>query len=193
LGEGSMKKIAIIVVTVVVLIGITIYADRATRVQGKTGKVVLSVGAAAVGKPEPELKLKDLDGRDLALSDLKGKVVFVNFWATWCGPCQDEIPDLIAMQNKYASKGFTVVGIAMDEEGKSVVAPFVAKQLYDVEGQKLHINYPIVLGTDEASDKFGGILGYPTSFLLSRNGTQIMKFQGPPDMDVIAKAVDSSE
>jgi thiol-disulfide isomerase/thioredoxin len=188
-----MKKIVIIVVTVAVLIGITIYADRATRVQGKTGKLVLSAGSTAVGKPEPDLKLKDLDGKDVALADLKGKVVFVNFWATWCGPCQDEIPDLIAMQNKYASKGFTVLGIAMDEEGKSVVAPFVAKQLYDVEGQKLHINYPIVLGSDEASDKFGGILGYPTSFLLSRNGTQVMKFQGPPDLDVVVKAINSSE
>jgi len=188
-----MKKIAIIVLTVAVLIGITVYADRATRVHDKNGVTALSTGSTALGKPEPELKLKDLDGRELALSDLKGKVVFVNFWATWCGPCQDEIPLLIEMQNKYASKGFTVVGIAMDEEGKSVVAPFVAKQLYDVEGQKLHINYPIVLGSDEASDKFGGILGYPTSFLLSRNGTQIMKFQGPPDLDVVDKAVNSSE
>jgi len=188
-----MKKIAIIVTTVLALIGITIYADRATRVHGKNGVTALTTGSAALGKPEPELKLKDLDGRELALSDLKGKVVFVNFWATWCGPCQDEIPLLIEMQNKYASKGFTVVGIAMDEEGKSVVAPFVAKQLYDVEGQKLHINYPIVLGSDEAADKFGGILGYPTSFLLSRNGTQIMKFQGPPDLDVVDKAVNSSE
>ena len=188
-----MKKIAIIVLTVAVLIGITVYADRATRVHDKNGVTALSTGSTALGKPEPELKLKDLDGRELALSDLKGKVVFVNFWATWCGPCQDEIPLLIEMQNKYASKGFTVVGIAMDEEGKGVVAPFVAKQLYDVEGQKLHINYPIVLGSDEASDKFGGILGYPTSFLLSRNGTQIMKFQGPPDLDVVDKAVNSSE
>jgi thiol-disulfide isomerase/thioredoxin len=187
-----MKKIVIIVVIVVALIGVTIYFDRATRVHGKTGMLVPG-SAALAGKPEPALKLKDLNDRELSLADLKGKVVFVNFWATWCGPCQDEIPDLIAMQNKYASKGFTVLGIAMDEEGKSVVAPFVAKQLYDVEGQKLHINYPIVIGSDEASDKFGGIMGYPTSFLLSRNGTQLVKFQGPPDLDVIAKAIDSSE
>jgi hypothetical protein len=85
------------------------------------------------------------------------------------------------------------VGIAMDEDGKNVVAPFVAKELYDVHGQKLHINYPILLGTDEASDKFGGILGYPTSFLLSRNGQLLMKFQGPPDFDVIVKAIESPQ
>jgi glutathione peroxidase-family protein len=81
----------------------------------------------------------------------------------------------------------------MDEEGKSVVAPFVAKEKYDVNGQKLLINYPILLGSDEAAEKFGGIMGYPTSFLLSRSGKQLMKFQGPPDLEEIAKAVESSE
>jgi thiol-disulfide isomerase/thioredoxin len=184
-----MRKIAIIVLTVAVLIGLTFYADRVTRTRPKAS---LSVAASTtMGKPAPELRLDNLEGKSLSLSDFKGKVVFVNFWATWCGPCQDEIPSLIELQNKYASKGFTVVGIAMDEEGKSVVAPFVARELYDVHGQKLHINYPILLGSDEASDKFGGILGYPTSFLISRDGQVLMKFQGPPDLDVVTKAIES--
>lgn len=100
---------------------------------------------------------------------------------------------LIDMQNKYAAKGFTVVGIAMDDEGKSVVAPFVAKELYDVSGQKLHINYPILIGNDDAAEKFGGVMGYPTSFLISRGGVQLEKFQGAPDTDVIARAIESSE
>lgn len=185
-----MKKVAIILLTVGALIGLTIYADHATRRQGIAG---VSMDASSIeGKPEPDVKLKDLDGKDVSLSDFKGKVVYVNFWATWCGPCQDEIPSLIAMQNKYGARGFTVVGIAMDDEGKSVVAPFVAKELYDVQGEKLHINYPILLGTDEAADKFGGIMGYPTSFLVSRSGVQLMKFQGPPDLNEIAKAVESN-
>ncbi len=188
-----MKKIVIIVGTVLVLVGLTIYADRATRLPAKAQETQSVEPTTAISKPEPELKLKDLDGKDLALADLKGKVVFVNFWATWCGPCQEEIPSLIDMQDKYASKGFTVLGIAMDEEGKSVVAPFVAKEKYDVNGQKVLINYPIVIGTDEAADKFGGILGYPTSFLISRSGKQIMKFQGPPDLEIIEKAVASSD
>jgi thiol-disulfide isomerase/thioredoxin len=183
-----MKKIAIILITVAVMIGLMFYADRATR---KPKQGLSAAAMSAEGKPAPDVRLKDLDGKDVALSDLRGKVVFVNFWATWCGPCQDEIPSLIDLQNQYASKGFTVVGIAMDEEGKSVVAPFVAKELYDVKGQKLQINYPILLGSDEASDKFGGILGYPTSFLISRSGKQIMRFQGPPDLDVIAQAIES--
>ena len=193
-----MKKVLIILLTVGVLIVLTFCADYLTRKHGKTSLSASDSDSASsspsdiAGKPEPDLKLKDLDGKDVSLADLKGKVVFVNFWATWCEPCQEEIPLLIDMQNKYASKGFTVVGIAMDNEGKSVVAPFVAKELYDVQGQRLHINYPILLGTDDASDKFGGILGYPTSFLLSRDGRQLKRFLGPPDRDEIAKVVESN-
>ena len=186
-----MKRIAIIVVTVAVLIGLTIYADRATRVAGKTGMTVASAGAKVAGKPEPDLKLKDLDGKDVSLEDLKGKVVFVNFWATWCDPCRIEIPWLIEMQRKYASRGFTVVGVAMDEDGKNAVAPFVAKERFDVQGQQLPMSYPIWLGSDEAADKFGGILGYPTSFLLSRDGKQVEKFQGLKSQDELARAIEA--
>ncbi len=186
-----MKKVAIIVLTVAAFIGITIYADHATRLPRRPG---LAVAASSVAdKPAPDLTLKDLDGKDVSLADLRGKVVFVNFWATWCEPCQDEIPSLIDLQNKYGSKGFTVIGIAMDDEGKSMVGPYVAKEKYDVNGQKLLINYPIVIGTDEAADKFGGIMGYPTSFLISRSGKQLVKFQGPPDIAEIVKAIESPE
>ena len=69
------------------------------------------------------MQFKDLDGKEVSLEDYKGKVVLVNFWATWCEPCRVEIPWLIEMQQKYGSKGFTVLGVAMDEEGKSVVSP----------------------------------------------------------------------
>ena len=102
-----------------------------------------------------------------------------------------EIPWLIAMQNKYGPKGFTVVGIAMDEEGKSVVAPFLDKERFDVDGQKLPMNYPILLGTDDAADKFGGILGYPSSFLISRDGKIVTKFQGLKSEDELTKAIES--
>ena len=190
-----MKKVAIIVLTVFVLIGITIYADRATRVQGKSNLAQNISGNPATGikagTPEPDLKLKTIDGKEVLLADYKGKVVFVNFWATWCDPCRVEIPWLIAMQNKYGPKGFTVVGIAMDEEGKSVVAPFLDKERFDVDGQKLPMNYPIVLGTDEAADKFGGILGYPSSFLISRDGKIVTKFQGLKSEDELTKAIES--
>src|ERR1043165_4244253 len=98
-------------------------------------------------------------GKDITEADFKGKVVLVNFWATWCEPCRVEIPWLIEMQQKYGSKGFTVLGVAMDEEGKSVVSPFVAKEQFDVSGQKQTMSYPILLGNDQIADKFGGLLG----------------------------------
>ena len=188
-----MKKVGIILATVGVLIALTFYADHVTRNKSSMNASASAPSMASdlSGKPEPDLKLKDLDGKDVGLADLKGKVVFVNFWATWCEPCQEEIPILIDLQNKYASKGFTVVGIAMDQEGKSVVAPFVAKELYPVEGQKVHINYPILIGSDEASDKFGGILGYPTSFLISRDGKIVTKFQGLKSSDELLKAIEA--
>jgi len=134
---------------------------------------------------------KDLDGKDVALADFSGKVVLVNFWATWCDPCRTEIPWLIEMQKKYADKGFTVLGVAMDEEGKSVVAPFVAREHFDVSGQQLPMSYPIVLGTDAIADKFGGLLGYPTSILISRNGKQVKRITGLISSEEISHAIES--
>src|SRR5580765_7580305 len=139
-----MKKIAIIVLTVAALIGVTVYADRATRLS-TNHKVALR--ADAQGKPAPEIRLKDLNGKEVSLADYKGQVVLLNFWATWCDPCRVEIPWLIDLQAKYASRGFTVVGVAMDEEGKSVVAPFIEKERFDVNGKQLPMDYPILLAT----------------------------------------------
>ena len=190
--EIVMKKILIIVATVAVLILLTWYADKATRLKVQSASNPPSQPTfSAEGKPEPDLKLKDLDGKDVSLSDYRGKVVFLNFWATWCDPCRVEIPWLIDMQAKYASRGFTVVGVAMDDEGKSAVAPFIAKERFDVNGQQLPMGYPILLGTDEAADKFGGVLGYPTSFLISRDGKVVAKFQGLKSSDELRKAIEA--
>jgi thiol-disulfide isomerase/thioredoxin len=185
-----MKKTTIIVLAIAAVVAITWYADRATRVSGST-KTPTTFKTPLAGKPEPDLKFKDLQGKEVALADLKGKVVFLNFWATWCDPCRVEIPWLIEMQQKYGPQGFTVVGVAMDDEGKSVVAPFVEKERFDVNGQKLPMSYLILLGSDDAADKFGGILGYPTSFLISRDGRIIQKFQGLQSEDELIKGVES--
>jgi thiol-disulfide isomerase/thioredoxin len=190
-----MKKTLLIVLAVAAIIAGTWYADHATKasVTRASAKIGMAVppNTALAGKPAPDLKFKDLNGKDVALSDLKGKVVFLNFWATWCDPCRIEIPWLIAMQAKYGPQGFTVVGVAMDDEGKSVVAPFIEKERFDVDGQKLPMSYPILLGSDDAADKFGGILGYPTSFLISRDGRVIQKFQGLQSEDELIKGVES--
>lgn len=78
--------------------------------------------------------MKDLEGRDVTLGQFRGKVVLVNFWATWCGPCRIEIPWLMEFQQKYSSRGFTVLGVAMDDESDSAVAPFVQRERFKVRG-----------------------------------------------------------
>src|SRR2546429_4306522 len=104
-----MKKALLILGTVVVLIGVTVYADRATRLKPRNSvDSAVHADAVALGTPEPEVTFESLDGKDVPLSEYKGKVVLVNFWATWCEPCQIEIPWLIEMQQKYSSKGFIV-------------------------------------------------------------------------------------
>src|SRR2546430_7553270 len=146
-----MKKNAIIVLAVVIVIAVAAhFADKATRLRGKT---ILKLDNSNAGEPAPDVSLKDLDGKDVTLSQFKGKVVLVNFWATWCDPCRVEIPWLIEMQQKYSARGFTVLGISMDEEGKAAVDPFLAKERFNVNGQKLPMNYPIVIGNDEVADK----------------------------------------
>ena len=189
-----MKKTLLVIATVVALMIATYFADKATRVKAKNtdaGNVVMKADSPKANLAEPELTLKDLDGKDVSLSDYKGKVVLVNFWATWCEPCRIEIPWLIAMQQKYGPKGFVLIGIALDEEGKSVVAPFVAKERFDVDGQKLPMSYKILIGNDDAADKFGGLFGYPTSILISRDGKQIKRVTGMISEDEMNKAIES--
>lgn len=155
----------------------------------KTLLLVLMVAFVAwmgIGCKSQVAKIKDFQDKDIPA----GKVVLVNFWATWCEPCKIEIPWLIEMQNKYGDKGFTVLGVAMDDEGSSVVAPFVEKQRYDVNGQKLAMNYPIVIGNDKVADKFGGLLGYPTSVLISKDGKRVKRITGLISYDEITKAIE---
>ena len=186
-----MKKSVLVIIAVVAVIGATYFADRATR-QPRKGQIHLTVAnAAAAAKSAPEVTLKDLDGKDLSLAQYKGKVVLVNFWATWCEPCQVEIPWLIEIQQKYSAKGFTILGIAMDEEGASVVTPWVQKERFDVNGAKSQMNYPIVIGNEAAADKFGGLLGYPTSVLISRDGKVIKRITGLISYDEISKSIES--
>lgn len=191
-----MKKTVLVVVTVLVLMGATLYADKITRVKNKTSGTVLKsdspVGDAAKnGEPAPDLTLKDLNGTDVSLSDLKGKVVLLNFWATWCEACRVEVPWLIDLQHKYADQGLVILGVALDDEGKKVVAPFVAKERFDVDGKKEPMDYRILIGNDEVAEKFGGLFGYPTSILISKDGKQIKRITGIISPDDISKAIES--
>jgi thiol-disulfide isomerase/thioredoxin len=137
----------------------------------------------------PDATFKDLQGKDVPLSSFKGKVVVVNFWATWCEPCRVEIPWMIDFQQKLGDKGFTLLGVAMDEEGKSVVEPFVQKTQFDVDGHVMTMNYPIVLGNDDLAAKFGGLIGLPTSVVISRDGKVAKRFIGLVSHEQLEKTI----
>jgi thiol-disulfide isomerase/thioredoxin len=157
--------------------------SASTQASGKSNQALRAL------KDEPNVTFKDLHGNDVTLASLKGKVVLVNFWATWCDPCRGEIPWLIEFQQKYAASGFTLLGVAMDQGGAKVVEPFVQKVTFDVNGRQTLINYPIVIGSDEILDKFGGSIGYPVSFLITRDGKIEREYMGLVDTDDLDKEI----
>ena len=109
----------------------------------------------------PNFALKDVNGKLVHLADYKGKVVLLDFWATWCGPCVVEIPWFTEFQRKYKDRGFEVVGVSMDDDGWKAINPFVARK---------KINYRVVLGDDKTGDQYGGLEALPTTFVIDRNG-----------------------
>ena len=112
-------------------------------------------------KMAPDFTLKDSSGASVKLSDYKGKVVLLDFWATWCGPCKIEIPWFIEFEQAYKDKGFAVVGVSMDEDGWNVVKPYL---------QERKVNYRVLLGTDMLGQLYGGVDSLPTTFLIDRSG-----------------------
>jgi peroxiredoxin len=112
-------------------------------------------------KLAPDFSLKDATGKTVKLSDLRGNVVLLNFWATWCGPCQIEIPWFMDFQKEYKDRKFEVLGVSMDDDGWTSVKPYIAQR---------KINYPIVIGTEQTSTLYGGVEALPTTFLIDRSG-----------------------
>jgi cytochrome c biogenesis protein CcmG/thiol:disulfide interchange protein DsbE len=183
-----MKRIGLILATLVGIVAFALFANRATRIPSARAAKTSQENKLTAS---PDFTLKDLDDHDVSLSEFKGKVVLVNFWATWCGPCKIEIPWLVELQDKYAARGFTVLGVAMDEEGKNTVAPFVRKDRFKIDGTAQSMNYPIVLGNDATADKFGGLLGFPTSVLISKDGHVVKRVDGLVSYGEIDKAIQS--
>jgi thiol-disulfide isomerase/thioredoxin len=147
--------------------------------------VLLGCGGTTARAPSdrkaPDFALPDLDGKVVHLSDSAGKVRLVNFWATWCAPCREEIPTFKEFYGKYEGRGFTI--LAISDEGADVIAPFVKEN---------GILYPNLVGNDEIGEKFGGLVGYPTTFLVDGEGKILDSFIGPVPRNVLEPKIQAA-
>jgi cytochrome c biogenesis protein CcmG/thiol:disulfide interchange protein DsbE len=138
-----------------------------------------------------DFTLPDLNGKKVSLSDYRGKVVLVNFWATWCAPCLHEIPWLIELHEKYTERGFVVLGVSTQEDDRKGVAAWVNGRTFEVNGQKVPMSYPILLDDNTVSDGFG-VFGLPTSLIISRDGRIIKRFIGPASFETFAREIEAN-
>jgi peroxiredoxin len=136
--------------------------------------------SASSRSPAPDFLLKDLSGKEVKLSSFRGKVVIVDFWATWCPPCREEIPGFVDLQRQYKDQGLEIVGISVDQGGAGVVGPFA---------QQNRINYTMLVDGMGVTGLFGGIQGVPTTFVLDRQGRIVKRFTGLVDRAVFEDLV----
>lgn len=125
--------------------------------------------ASMVGKPAPAFELADSKGAPVKLANFKGRVVLLNFWATWCHGCQLEIPWFIDFQKKYKTQGLSVIGVSLDDDGWKSVNPWIAEK---------KVNYTIVIGTDKLAKKYGLGDGMPMTVLIDRHGKIAASYTG---------------
>jgi len=135
--------------------------------------------ASLIGKAAPEFAREDLNGKRVSLADYRGKVVLLNFWATWCASCVTEIPAFASWQSKYGGQGLQVLGVSMDDDAPPVRA------LY----RRLKVNYPVVMGDEKVGELYGGVLGLPVMYLIDREGRIVRQYHGEVDLKRLEREV----
>ena len=124
----------------------------------------------------PDFVLPDLENKPTKLSDFEGQVRIVDFWATWCPPCREEIPHFQALHEQYGDNGLTVIGISLDQNGAEAVIPF---------GRKMKMTYTSVIGNPEVAQAYGGIQYIPTTFMIDKQGRIFRKYVGYTDLETL--------
>jgi peroxiredoxin len=176
-----------LLVLVAILTGVTLMIFAARHLQPNANARNSGGIGALRGAPAPDFELKTLDGKTLKLSDLHGKAVLINFWATWCAPCKIETPWIIDLQKQYEAQGLQVVAVSMDDESDTDAVKKFA--------QEMHMTYPILRGTEEVGNEYGGVEFLPTIFFVGRDGKvtgRILGLRGRADIEEnVRKALDT--
>ncbi len=178
------KNVAILGFAVVVIAAMLfIGSNVARRRQAEAARNGSLVTGQILGKAAPDFTLKTLDGKTLRLSDLRGKTVVLNFWATWCPPCKVELPWFVDLQKQYGSQGLEIVGISEDEGGKEKVAQFA---------KEMGVNYTIAVDDNSVSTKYGDVEDLPTTFYINRDGKIVEYAMGLLDRSEIEQKMKSA-
>jgi cytochrome c biogenesis protein CcmG/thiol:disulfide interchange protein DsbE len=135
----------------------------------------------------PDFRLKDLGGRDVTLAQHRGRVVLVNFWATWCPPCRVEIPWLMTLQERFGDR-LVVLGVAMDEGGARAVAPWVQRERFLVNGGSRPLRYPVLIGSEAVANDYK-VESLPATFVVGRDGAMVRRIDGPFDLADLERSI----
>jgi len=144
---------------------------------------LLWTAAAQATTKMPSFALESVqDGKIVESTSFTGKVLLLTFFATWCPPCAEEVPNLIKLQHDFADAGFSVVGLSVDQQGRTPVAKFVEKK---------GINYPVLLAEEKTTIDFGGVYGIPVAFLVNKSGNVVKKYTGYVQPEILEKDIRS--
>lgn len=164
--QHPSPKTAALVFALMALLGALLWSEGCSLLDNRAGKSS-GKGSSQGSAVAADFTAKNLDGKEVKLSDYKGKVVLVNFWAVWCGPCQMEVPELVELYNTYRDKGFVVLGVS-DPSDLKMIKSFV---------QEHKMTYPVVVDEGSVSEEYS-VVGFPTSFLIDREGKIVAKYPG---------------
>ena len=175
--RGVMILLAFAVMALGVYLGIYRHSGQHAATANPAATNPLTANAALIAAPD--LSVTDLNGTTLHTLDYKGRVVLVNFWAAWCTPCAEEVPQFIALQKKYQAQGFQVIGISVEDDAGEL------RRFY----RKYQMNYPVVPADLKISDAFGGVLGLPTTFVIGKDNLIHGKHNGATDFSALEREV----